>query len=111
MKVDGLARARGPRELATAAPGRDDHALATIFGASSVHDHTNFLSAAKWRCSIACAMVWRGMRTRSTILAALWAVLWPGAAFAQLDGGHEGGIGAFLQSLDAGFGANVEKGG
>ncbi len=47
------------------------------------------------------------MRTRSTIIAALWAVLWPGAAFAQPDGGHEGGIGAFLQSLDAGFGANV----
>jgi AGCS family alanine or glycine:cation symporter len=47
------------------------------------------------------------MRTRSTILAALWAVLWPGVAFAQPDGGNEGGIGAFLQSLDAGFGANV----
>jgi len=65
------------------------------------------MSAAKWRDRPHCAMVAAGMRTRWTMVVALWASSWPGGAFAQAENANEGGIGAVLKSLDAGFGANV----
>ncbi|UCH29179.1 MAG: hypothetical protein JSV06_13055, partial [Myxococcales bacterium] len=47
------------------------------------------------------------MRARWTTIAALWASLWPGGAFAQAADSDDGGIGGVLKSLDGGFGANV----
>jgi len=52
-------------------------------------------------------MVPSGMRRGWTRIAVLCGSLWPAAAFAQANGTEEGGIGGILQSLDAGFGANV----
>ncbi|MBW1757378.1 MAG: amino acid carrier protein, partial [Deltaproteobacteria bacterium] len=46
-----------------------------------------------------------GKRLRTIV--ALWAGLWPSAAFAQAEEPQEAGIGGVLTSLDQGFGANV----
>jgi AGCS family alanine or glycine:cation symporter len=48
-----------------------------------------------------------GSRTRLTAIAALWASLIPNGAIAQAAESANDGIGGVLQSLDAGFGANV----
>ena len=47
------------------------------------------------------------MGSRWKTIAALWASLWPSAAFAQSAEGQEAGIGSVLKSVDQGFGANV----
>ena len=48
-----------------------------------------------------------GMGKRLRTIVALWAGLWPSAAFAQAEEPQEAGIGGVLTSLDQGFGANV----
>jgi hypothetical protein len=57
MKVGDPARAYASGKLATAPGLLGDHALPAISDSSDIHEHTNFLPAAKWRESIACAMV------------------------------------------------------